>query len=61
MKTLKQEIKAHRCTMIDTDSRIYLHHDSKNVENNGSRLVLRLASALKEFGLVDQSVWLEMP
>jgi hypothetical protein len=29
MKTMKQEIKAYRCTMIDTDSSIYLHHDPK--------------------------------
>lgn len=39
----------------------YLHHYPKNVENNGSRLSLRLASALKEFGLVGHSVWVEMP
>jgi len=32
----------------------------KKVENNGSRLGLRLASALKEFGLVNHSVWVEM-
>jgi len=58
---MKQEIKAHSCTMIDTDSSIDWHQDPKNVENNGNRLDLCLASALKEFGLVDQSVWIEKP
>jgi len=61
MKTMKQEIRAHRCTMIDTDSSIDLHQDPKNVENNGNRLGLCLASALKKFGLVDYNVWVEMP
>ncbi len=53
---MKQEIKAHSCTMIDADSSIDWHQDPKNVENNGNRLDLCLASALKEFGLVDYSV-----
>ena len=59
METKKQAIKACSGTMIDTDSSIYLYHDSKKVENNGSPWGLRLASALKKFGLVIHSVWVE--
>ena len=59
METKKQAIKAYSCTMIDTDSSIYLYPDSKKVENNGSPLGLRLASALKKFGLVNHNVWVE--
>lgn len=61
MKILKQEIKAHRGTMIETDSSIDLRQDPKHVENKGNRLDLCLASALKKFGLVDHSVWIEKP
>jgi nucleoside-diphosphate-sugar epimerase len=32
----------------------------KKEENSGSPLGLRLASALKEFGLVNHSIWIEM-
>jgi hypothetical protein len=46
--------------MIDTDFSIHLFHDSKKVEKSGSPLGLRLASALKEFGLVNHSIWIEM-
>lgn len=59
MKILKQRIKAHRGTMIDADSSIDWHHDPSDVLNNGNRLDLCQASALKEFGLVDHSVWVE--
>lgn len=46
---------------IDTDFSIHLMHDSSKVNTRGSRLGLRLISAFKEFGLVNQSIWIEMP
>ena len=45
---------------IDTNFSIHIFHDSKKIENSGSRLGLRLAAALKEFGLVHHSIWREM-
>ena len=59
-ETKKQAIKAYSRVMIDTDFSIHLFHDSKKRENSGSQLGLRLASALKEFGLVNHSIWIEM-
>jgi len=59
-ETKKQAIKSYSRVMIDTDFSIHLFHDSKKVENSGSPLGLRLASALKEFGLVNHSIWIEM-
>ena len=56
----KQAIKAYSREMIDTDFSIHLFHNSKKVENRGSTLGLRIASALKEFGLVNHSIWIEM-
>lgn len=55
-----QTIKSYSRVRIDSDFSIHLFHDSKKVENSGSPLGLRLASALKEYGLVNHSIWLEM-
>jgi hypothetical protein len=59
-ETKKQDIKSYSRVMIDTDFSIHLFHDSKKVENSGSPLGLRLASALEAFGIVNHSIWIEM-
>ena len=59
-ETKKQAIKVYSRVKIDTDFSIHLFHNSKEVENSGSPLGLRIASALKEFGLVNHSIWIEM-
>ncbi len=56
----KQRIMAYTRVLIDTDFSIHLFHDSNKVENSGSSLGLRLASALKEFGTINHSIWIEM-
>ena len=38
---------------------IYLHWESERTELNGNALSLRLVQALKEFGLIDHSLWIE--
>ena len=59
-ETKKRAIDIYSRVMIDTDFSIHLFHDSKKVENSGSQLGLRLASALKEFGTINHSIWIEM-
>ncbi len=56
----EQRIMAYTRVLIDTDFSIHLFHDSNKVENSGSSLGLRLASALKEFGTINHSIWIEM-
>ena len=56
----KQAINVYSRITIDTDFRIHLFHDSKIVGSSKSPLGLRLASALKEYGLVNHSIWIEM-
>ena len=56
----QQAIKVYRRVIVDTDFSIHLMHNSKKLENSGSPLGLRLVSALKEYGLVNHSVWIEM-
>jgi hypothetical protein len=59
-ETKMQAIKPYSRVMIDTDYSIHLFHDSKKVEDRGSPLGLHIASALKEFGIVNHSIWIEM-
>ena len=59
-KRKRQVIMAFSRESIDTDFSIHIIHDSKKIENSGSRLGLRLVAALKEFGLVHHSIWREM-
>jgi len=56
----RQSIVAYSRMLIDSDFSIHILHDSKEAEAGGSRLGLRLVDALKEFGLVNHSIWMEM-
>jgi len=53
------ETKIYRHAALDTDLSVHLQWNSEMPEPNGSALGLRLAQALKEFGLIDHSVWVE--
>ena len=55
-----QSIKIYTHAVLNTDFSIHLFHESNMAEQFGSRLGVRLASALKEFGLVNHSIWIEM-
>ena len=52
------EIKTYRHAALETDLSLHLHWESERPEQNGSILGLRLAQALKEFGLIDYSIWI---
>lgn len=55
----QQQIKVYSHITVETDFSIHLYHDSKEADISGSPLGLRLTSALKKFGLVNHSVWVE--
>ncbi len=55
-----KEIKMYRRALVDTDLSILLYHDSSKVGKNGSPLGLRMAAALKEFGMVNHTAWSEV-
>jgi len=44
---------------IDTDVSLHLFHASTEVSRRGSPLGLRLVSALKPYGLVNHTIWIE--
>lgn len=56
----RDSIKAYFRVMSATDYSIHLFHDSVEGDKNGSKLGLHLVSTLKEFGLVNHSVWTEL-
>ena len=58
-KAEKQTVKLYTRMMIDTDVSIHLFHDSSKVKNRGSSLGIRLVSALKSYGLVNHTIWIE--
>lgn len=55
-----QNIRIYRHLLVDTDFIINLYHDTERINNEGSSLGLRIASSLKEFGLVNHKVLIEL-
>jgi hypothetical protein len=53
------EMKTYHPVALESDWSVHLYWESGRPEQNGSPLGLRLAQALKEFGLIDHSIWIE--
>jgi len=53
------EMKTYHHASLGTDLSVHLIWESERPERNGSSLGLRIAQALKEFGLTDHSIWVE--
>jgi len=56
----KHKIVSYSSAAIESDFSIHLTHESGSVEINGSALGWHLVSLLKEFGMVNHSVWVEL-
>lgn len=52
-------ITVYNRNAVESDFSIHLYHDSDKIHSNGSHLGLHLVSVLKEFGLVNHSIWVE--
>ena len=55
----KYNIKVYSSAMVSNDYSIHLFHEGRKVENSGSSLGIRLVSALKSYGLVNHTIWIE--
>lgn len=53
------EVRLYRHASWETDWALHLHWETEQPEKNGSALGLHLSQALKEFGLIDHSIWIE--
>ena len=54
------EVTLYRREGLETDIAIHLHHLEPPVREGPSGLGLRLASALRAFGLVEHTLWKEL-
>ena len=53
-------LRVFRHATLDTGFCIHLSYDSDRIENEGRAIGIHLASAMKEFGMVNHTVWIEM-
>lgn len=56
-----KDVKLYRNVFLPTDLCLYLHWERQDMEHQGSTLGLCLTEALKEFCLVNHSLWAEEP
>ena len=59
-KEAEQGIRTFSHVTNSSDFSIHLFHDSRIVPAAESDLGLHIASSLKEYGLVNHSIWMEM-
>jgi len=52
-------IRAYRHAGLESDLSLHLHWQSDRSDEPGSTLGLHLVRSLKEFGLIDHSLWIE--
>ena len=55
-----EAVRVFQREKLDSDICIVLFHEGKKTKSGGSRLGLRLVAALREFSLVNHTVWIEM-
>ena len=54
-------VTIYRRNGLETDIAIHIRHRRSNGGNGPSTLAFNLASALRSFGIVEHTVWEEMP
>lgn len=57
---MQLNLRIFKHATLDTGFCIHLLHDSNQIEDEGSTIGIHLASAMKEFGMVNHTVWIEM-
>jgi hypothetical protein len=55
----KHLLKIYTRYAVESDLSIHILHSSKKIDHTGSPFGIQLAHTLKEFGLVNHSVWIE--
>jgi hypothetical protein len=56
----KEQIRVYHHGSVETDFSIHLQHKTQEFEQAGSPLGFLLAGNLKEYGLVNHSIWSEI-
>ena len=55
-----EAVRTFRREKLNSDFCLFLFHDGRKTREGGSALGLHLAAALKEFGLVNHTIWSEI-
>jgi N-methylhydantoinase B/oxoprolinase/acetone carboxylase alpha subunit len=58
--TDSMEVRIYRHAKLETDLIVHLHRNAAGGTENTSDLGARLASVLREYGMVEHSVWQEL-
>ena len=53
------EVKIYRNLKLENDVAIHLHRNAGGSEDNASNIGIRLASLLKDYGMVSHYIWSE--
>ncbi len=54
-----REARIYRHAKLETDLAVHLHHEFSRESDQASNLGVRIASALREHGIVEHSMWVE--
>jgi hypothetical protein len=52
-------VKVYRHAALDTDFSVHIYHNSKKTDTKCSSICTLLISMLKDFGIVNHTVWIE--
>jgi hypothetical protein len=55
----EKDVHSYSRVQIETDYSIHLFHEAETIDPCGSEIGLRLATILREFGMVNHSIWQE--
>ncbi len=56
-----QAVKVYKHSTLETDFSIHLYYNSEKTEVRKSHESIRLVSSLKEYGLINHTIWVEQP
>jgi hypothetical protein len=60
-KSMKQvSVKIFNHATLESDYSIHLYHNSNHIEKSGSSVGLHLVSELKNYAMVNHSIWAEI-
>ncbi|NIP42867.1 MAG: hypothetical protein GWO41_18030 [candidate division Zixibacteria bacterium] len=54
-----KSVQIYSRVMVETDFSIHLFHDSEKTDTSCSTICSRLEPSLKDFGLVNRTIWIE--
>lgn len=54
-----QAVKVYKSVMLETDFSMHLFHNSEKADSSCSSICTQLIPSLKDFGLVNHTIWID--